>query len=295
MYPGAHAFLFLVKIGVRFTQEEAGTYKRIIAIFDEFVTKHMIVVFTAGDELGPGITISDIIAKAPPDLQDILKACENRYVVFNNKSTDKRQVKCLLDVARDLMRNNGNQCYKCPKYFSVDETMQKEIQKRMAIVEKMESESNSHYKQLQEKIKKLEENEKAMFEKREQEREKQLKQYETDLKEKICELNNKLQENKKERDDEMAKLMQEQQALAVEMEKKRNEDIRTMQEREQKMKEELRDAKDRMMWEEMNKLREKIAENEEKGVVATLLDGISGSAKKLWNRICSHVPSLPVW
>lgn len=287
MYPGPDVFLFLVKIGERFTPEATGAYQRLVAIFDESVTKHMIVVFTGGDELSPDTTISDILDKAPPDLRNILKACENRHIVFNNKSKDRRQVRGLLDVACHLMRKNDNRCYRCPKYFFVEKTMNKEIQKRMAIVEKIESKRNMHLKQLEKNIKIQEEKDRALFEKIEQERARDRNQRESVIHKKICELESQedLQQSKDERDKEIARLMQEMQALAEEGVKKRTEELEAMKERKLKMSKELQDLKERMMWDEMNRLRELIAENEEKGLIQKLAEAFGIT----WNLVLSFL------
>ncbi|XP_025088652.1 immune-associated nucleotide-binding protein 1-like isoform X2 [Pomacea canaliculata] len=175
MPSGPHAFLFLLSLSRRFTKGEVAAYQRLIALFDEFVTKYMIVVFTGGDDLGPECTINDILVKAPPDLRSILETCDNRYVVFNNESEDRGQVRCLLDVARDLMQHNGNQCYSWPRYFSFHDKTQEEISKRIAIVTNLESKSMKHFKQLQDEIKILEEKERSVSEKREEERENKVK------------------------------------------------------------------------------------------------------------------------
>lgn len=295
MYPGPDVFLFLVKIGARFTREETGAYQRLVAIFDESVIKYMTVVFTGGDELGSGTTISDIIDKAPPDLRNILKACENRYVVFNNKSKDSRQVKCLLDVARDLMQKNDNRCYRCPKYFLVEKIMKKEIQKRMAIVEKIESKRNMNLRQLRENMKIQEEKDRALFNKGEQERARDSKQREFVIDKKIFELKlqQDLQQSKGERDKEIARLTQEKQALVQEGVKKRTKELEAMKERKHIMSMELKEATERMMWDEMNRLRELIAENAEKGLIATIVQGLSEVMKKIWNDLCSYL-ELPL-
>ncbi|KAK7485400.1 hypothetical protein BaRGS_00023348, partial [Batillaria attramentaria] len=44
-------------------------------------------------------------ADAPAGLRQVLKECDNRYIVFNNKATEKKvQVECLLEATRNVKK-----------------------------------------------------------------------------------------------------------------------------------------------------------------------------------------------
>ena len=87
MHPGPDVILYVTKVG-RYTEEEHGAYERLKALLDHRVTKHMIVVFSHGDHL-KGAQISSILQSAPPQLKQVLRECNNRYVVVDNITTDK--------------------------------------------------------------------------------------------------------------------------------------------------------------------------------------------------------------
>ena len=51
MHPGPHAILYVIPLG-RYTDEEYAVYKRLKALFDDHLTRYLIVLFTRGDQLG---------------------------------------------------------------------------------------------------------------------------------------------------------------------------------------------------------------------------------------------------
>lgn len=86
MHPGPSAILYTLKIGDHYTDEEFATYQRLKAIFGKDVTRHMIILFTRGDELGRGAgqSIEEYVQNAPRRFKQVLQECGNRYVVFDN-------------------------------------------------------------------------------------------------------------------------------------------------------------------------------------------------------------------
>ena len=50
MHPGPHAILYVVKVD-RYTEEEHAVYTRLKALFDEHLTRYLVVLFTGGDRL----------------------------------------------------------------------------------------------------------------------------------------------------------------------------------------------------------------------------------------------------
>lgn len=251
---------------------------RLKAIFDEHVTKYMVIVFTGGDNLtANGKTIEDIIRTAPDGLKDILRACGQRYVVFDNMAADKKpQVRRLLDIVTRMVKENDNQSYTCPKYMLV-KNMQEEIQKRMMAVEEKEIQSPRYIKEhetitklLAQRAKKAQEE----FDKREKEREKQV----FDLQQKVekrMQLLLEQAEQSKMGDNELQKRMKildkEKEYLWHDFKKKQNDDRRKMEEEEKQrikrseaLMEEMRkarEAKEKAYEEEMRRFKESIAQN----------------------------------
>ncbi|KAK1791166.1 hypothetical protein P4O66_002193 [Electrophorus voltai] len=89
--PGPHAFLLVIDTR-RFTKEEKDTVSNFQEFFGDGVHKHMIVLFTRGDDLEfDNKSIDTYIQEAGPDLQQLISACGGRYHVFNNRNRDQSQ------------------------------------------------------------------------------------------------------------------------------------------------------------------------------------------------------------
>ncbi|TRY65434.1 hypothetical protein DNTS_021903 [Danionella cerebrum] len=103
------AFLLIFEYG-RFTEQEAEMLKRVQAIFGNNVCKHIIIVFTHGDEcqrnrLDSGIRKNKL-------LSGVIDRCEGRYHMVNNMATGNReQVRMLLQMIDTMVEKNGNQGY----------------------------------------------------------------------------------------------------------------------------------------------------------------------------------------
>ncbi|XP_035387481.1 GTPase IMAP family member 9-like [Electrophorus electricus] len=108
--PGPHAFLLVIDTR-RFTKEEKDTVSNFQEFFGDGVHKHMIVLFTRGDDLEfDNKSIDTYIQEAGPDLQQLISACGGRYHVFNNRNRDQSQVQNLLKKI-DKMLTASNQSY----------------------------------------------------------------------------------------------------------------------------------------------------------------------------------------
>ncbi|KAK7475714.1 hypothetical protein BaRGS_00033036, partial [Batillaria attramentaria] len=143
MHPGPHAVLLVIRFGF-FSQEDYGCYRRLKALFDNDITKYIIVLFTGGDLLEQANqTFADVIQDGPEELSDILQECHNRRIVFNNKTNDPLpQVKQLLDLVRNMKKQNIKP-YVCPKYDVIGNGLEQEISKRLAMVDKKEMEKKN--------------------------------------------------------------------------------------------------------------------------------------------------------
>lgn len=178
LHPGPHAILYVVRIG-RFTQEDEEVFTHLTEIFDKSLENYTIVVFTGGDELErSGKEIDEILIKAPDNLKRILKACNNRYVVFNNRATSKHpQVELLLRHVNMIHVQNGGMPYTCPKYFYISEAVEKEVKERTARAEQKILKEKRYVQELEARARQAEEDvarEKEELQKREQERLKEI-------------------------------------------------------------------------------------------------------------------------
>ncbi|KAJ0025282.1 hypothetical protein Pint_07443 [Pistacia integerrima] len=114
---GIHAVLVVFSVRTRFSQEEQAALRSLQTLFGSKIIDYMIVVFTGGDELEDNEeTLEDYLGRDCPDpLKDVLALCENRRVLFDNKTKDEtkraKQVGELLSLVNRVIAQNGGQPY----------------------------------------------------------------------------------------------------------------------------------------------------------------------------------------
>ncbi|XP_066536227.1 GTPase IMAP family member 7-like isoform X2 [Hoplias malabaricus] len=97
----------------RFTEEEKDTVRNFQQVFGKGVHKHMIVLFTRGDDLeNDDKTIEDYIEEAGPEMRELISACGGRYHLLNNrKRDDNTQVKDLFSKIYNMLSLNKHTYY----------------------------------------------------------------------------------------------------------------------------------------------------------------------------------------
>ncbi|KAL4018601.1 hypothetical protein IC575_022201 [Cucumis melo] len=114
---GIHAVLVVFSVRTRFSLEEEAALRSLQTLFGSKIVNYMIVVFTGGDELEENEeTLEDYLGRSCPDpLKDILALCQNRCVLFDNKTKDERrkvgQVQQLLSLVNGIVIQNGGLPY----------------------------------------------------------------------------------------------------------------------------------------------------------------------------------------
>lgn len=110
--PGPHVFLLVIQIG-RFTREEQNAVAALEDLFGPEAAKHMIILFTRGDELR-GQTIHDYVCNGHPKLREVIRRCGDRFHVFNNKRIgikDRIQVVELIKKIDDMVAANAGEYF----------------------------------------------------------------------------------------------------------------------------------------------------------------------------------------
>uniref|UniRef100_A0A8C1SJV4 AIG1-type G domain-containing protein n=1 Tax=Cyprinus carpio TaxID=7962 RepID=A0A8C1SJV4_CYPCA len=74
--PGPHAFLLVIRLDVRFTEEEKNTVKWIQENFGEEAARYTIILFTRGDQLK--LSIEKFLTKNK-QINDLVRQCGGRY------------------------------------------------------------------------------------------------------------------------------------------------------------------------------------------------------------------------
>uniref|UniRef100_A0A672LX70 GTPase IMAP family member 8 n=1 Tax=Sinocyclocheilus grahami TaxID=75366 RepID=A0A672LX70_SINGR len=104
--PGPHAFLLVLRLDVRFTDEEKNTVKWIQENFGEEAACYTIILFTRGDQLDK--PIKQFLAENK-QINELVSQSKGRYHVFDNTDGNNRsQVTELLEkIDRMVMENGG--------------------------------------------------------------------------------------------------------------------------------------------------------------------------------------------
>ncbi|XP_039505663.1 immune-associated nucleotide-binding protein 7-like [Pimephales promelas] len=109
---GVHAFLLVISVCTKFTEEERNSVKWIQDNYGEEASKNTIVLFTNGDELDSSeTTIEEFMGES---LQRLVNQCNRRYQVFRNRTNDRSQVTELVEKIRKMV--NENELYTRKKY-----------------------------------------------------------------------------------------------------------------------------------------------------------------------------------
>ncbi|XP_067260293.1 GTPase IMAP family member 9-like, partial [Chanodichthys erythropterus] len=106
--PGPHAFLLVIRLDVKFTEEEKYTVKWIQKNFGEDAARYTIILFTRGDQLKT--SIQEYLTKNK-QINELVRQCGNRYHVFNNTDRDPAQVTELLKKITSMVDKNGGEHY----------------------------------------------------------------------------------------------------------------------------------------------------------------------------------------
>ncbi|KAK7478028.1 hypothetical protein BaRGS_00030704 [Batillaria attramentaria] len=131
--PGPHAVLFLIRVDVKFTQEENDAFRVILKMFEEDkVKKHLILVFTRGSDK-IRCPIEQFLSDAPATLKEILDLVGDNYAVISktsDKNVREQQVRHLLEKI-DKVSNNGRDYYVNKDMEKMNTVMAEEIEKVM--------------------------------------------------------------------------------------------------------------------------------------------------------------------
>ncbi|XP_029586671.1 GTPase IMAP family member 7 [Salmo trutta] len=143
--PGPHAFLLVIRLGGRFTEEERNTVKWIQENFGDDASLHTLLLFTCKDQLN-GQEVINVLRKSK-DIQKLLNTCGGRYHSFNNNDKDPTQVTELLEKIKDMVENNGGNYYTNDMYEKAQKKIKEEEEKRKAEEEKQRQEQERIIKQ----------------------------------------------------------------------------------------------------------------------------------------------------
>ncbi len=157
--PGPHAFLIVLRVIDRFTEQELQIPQIIEMMFGEEVLKYSIILFTHGDQLEEE-SVEKLIEQNCR-LRALVQQCGGRYHVFNNKDLNNReQVNDLLQKIDSMIEQNGgghynNQMFEDAERFRREEEEQRkrdEEQRKQQEEEQIQEEIERVIKETEERV-----------------------------------------------------------------------------------------------------------------------------------------------
>ncbi|XP_072513055.1 GTPase IMAP family member 7-like [Salminus brasiliensis] len=127
--PGPHVFLMVIRLGVKFTEEERNTVKWIQENFGEDASMYTIILFTFKDNV-KGKTAYEYV-NASKYLRKLMNSCGDRCHFLNNEDThDRTQVDELLEKIEDMIEKNHEKHYTNEMYEKAQRKIRVEEQRR---------------------------------------------------------------------------------------------------------------------------------------------------------------------
>ncbi|XP_063060742.1 GTPase IMAP family member 7-like [Engraulis encrasicolus] len=137
--PGPHVFLLVIRLGVRFTEEEENAVKWIQANFGQRASLFTMVLFTHADELH-GKPLESILHGG---LRTLIESCGGGCHAFDNaERDDKTQVEELLQKIDAMVRKNRGEHYTNWMYQKAQREMREEEERRRQEEERKQQEED---------------------------------------------------------------------------------------------------------------------------------------------------------
>ncbi|XP_036412952.1 trichohyalin-like [Colossoma macropomum] len=239
--PGPHVFLLVVRLDVRFTEEERNAVEWIQKNFGEEASKHTVILFTHVDQMK--VSIEQYMNRSN-HLECLVQKCEDRYHSFNNEDMQNRsQVSELIEKIDALCGTH----YTNEMYERAQENLREQEERRKEEEERKKKEEEE----------KIREEERIQFEKEKLEMEKQHRR----LQEEMEEQHRRLQEEMEEQHRILQEEMEERRRLQEKMEEQHKRLQEEMEER-RRLQEEMEEHHRRLQeeMEERRRLQEEMEE-----------------------------------
>ncbi|XP_059191300.1 GTPase IMAP family member 7-like [Centropristis striata] len=156
--PGPHAFLLVISLKVRFTEEEKSAVNWIQENFGSDADIYTIVLFTHADLLKDK-SVEDYVAEST-HLKTLINKLGGRYhSLINDKRQDRNQVRELLDKIDTMVKRNGGSHYASEMYKATQKRLEEERKKKdeeerrmKEVEERMRERMREEMRERQEKI-----------------------------------------------------------------------------------------------------------------------------------------------
>ncbi|TDH15896.1 hypothetical protein EPR50_G00014290 [Perca flavescens] len=156
--PGPHAFLLVIRLGVRFTEEERNAVKWIQDNFGDDASMYTIMLFTCKDQAK-----ADNALKECKELRRLSITFGRRYHAFNNNDAEDRvQVKELITMIKEMIQDNGGKHYTNEMYEKAQRRLREEEERKKQEEEEKKEEERKMWDAEREKKEKEREKEKKV-------------------------------------------------------------------------------------------------------------------------------------
>lgn len=150
--PGPHAFILVLNIA-RYTEEERNSVEHFVKYFGECIYQYLIVLFTKKDDLDQdGKHLLDYLKSCPEDFVAFIDKCGGRVIAFSNRYVGEEQTAQVEELVSMILKNverNKGECYRNELYIEAEKQIrQKEDQERL----ELEKEKQRKLKELEIKI-----------------------------------------------------------------------------------------------------------------------------------------------
>ncbi|XP_053711546.1 GTPase IMAP family member 4-like [Synchiropus splendidus] len=148
--PGPHAFLLVIRLGVRFTEEERNAVKWIQDNFGDDASMYTIMLFSCKDQAK-----ADSALKECKELRRLSITFGRRYHAFNNKDPEDRlQVKELITMIKEMVQDNGGKHYTNEMYEKAQRKLKEEEERKKLEEEEKKQEERKMWDAEREKMEK---------------------------------------------------------------------------------------------------------------------------------------------
>ena len=156
--PGPHAFLLVIRLGVRFTEEERNAVKWIQNNFGDDASMYTIMLFTCKDQAK-----ADNALKECKELRRLSITFGRRYHAFNNNDADDRlQVTELITMIKEMIQDNGGKHYTNEMYEKAQSKLREEELRKIQEEEEKKEEERKIWDEEREKQEKERQKEKKV-------------------------------------------------------------------------------------------------------------------------------------
>ncbi|XP_055954742.1 uncharacterized protein LOC130010759 [Patella vulgata] len=137
-FTGIHIFLMVVRIDVRFTEEEENALRSLCDVFGEDINDHLIVIM---NNQGRGIkSKKKLLPELPTSLKDILERCEHRCVVVNYVNDDmvdgNPEIEDIINTIKTTVTKNKGRSYTHQMFKEAEKAYTETLKKQTCDLEK---------------------------------------------------------------------------------------------------------------------------------------------------------------